>query len=148
VSDDRPTVCLAENVIFGDDGDVVPGFFDWFENARQHFKFVIYSTVSVHDLFPRFVTARKNWAEAKGIEILPTVISFAIHKQDAFLTIDSRCMQFRGDWSAWWLNPIRLTGYKSWRDPGADMRCEVADATPTGPASGQYSQDADTGASS
>jgi len=111
--------------------DVVPGFFEWAEQATKLFRVTIYSSRSKtedgkHDM--------RLWMVGRAIEagFNPTVtdtgalrllnartanlilLDFAHEKPPAFLTIDDRAVQFRGDWTAWWLRPERLLAFKPW----------------------------------
>jgi hypothetical protein len=102
-------------------GTVVPGFFEWVERVRDHFKLVIYSSRSKDD---DGVTAmgvwlhkqRNDWIKAGGqrnpTEVLE--IEFAHEKPPAFLTIDDRAIRFDGDWSAPDLSAEALRGFKPW----------------------------------
>jgi len=84
---------------------VVPGFFEWAEQAAKHFKLVIYSSRSKH---ADAITAmqfwlyeqRKLWREAGGMPETDEPLSFeyASEKPAAFLTLDDRAIQFDGTW--------------------------------------------------
>lgn len=102
-------------------GTVVPGFFEWVERVRDHFKIVIYSSRSNTD---EGVTAmglwlheqRNTWIMAGGqrnpAEVLE--MEFAHEKPPAFLTIDDRAIRFEGDWDAPELAPTALRDFKPW----------------------------------
>jgi hypothetical protein len=102
---------------------VVPGFFEWTSKARDHFRLVIYSSRSkdnagirtMHDwLGGKLITWKTH--NIISIELPPYIhdFEFAHEKPPAFLTIDDRAIQFLGDWSAWWLEPVMLTQFKPW----------------------------------
>ena len=55
---------------------------------------------------------------------------FACEKPPAFLTIDDRGMQFRGDWSAWWPPAPRLKEFKPWNVGDEGGRCALAALRP------------------
>jgi hypothetical protein len=103
-------------------GEVTPGFFEWVEDARKHFKLVIYSSRSKDDAG---VTAMALWLHEKrnawikaGGERHPTEpleIEFAHEKPAAWLTIDDRCIQFEGRWD--WLRSEVLLRFKPWNAP-------------------------------
>jgi hypothetical protein len=100
---------------------VTPGFFEWATEAKKQFKLVIYSSRSKT---PEGIAAMKTWLAERWMEWKPagldagmalvTDFEFAHEKDKAFLTIDDRCMQFRGDWAAPWLNPDVLLAFKPW----------------------------------
>jgi hypothetical protein len=105
--------------------DVVPGFFEWATEAKKQFRLVIYSSRSKT---PEGITAMKAWLTRRWIEwdggntdqkdpgsIIPLLdFEFAHEKPPAFLTIDDRAIQFRGDWSVAWLQPDTLRAFKPW----------------------------------
>ena len=104
---------------------VVPGFFEWALKASASFKLVVYSSRSKdHEQGHEMVSwlwdrAEEFFEDAKppnimGSEEIMRLFTFAHEKPPAFLTIDDRAMQFRGDWSAWWLDPARLLKFKPW----------------------------------
>ena len=84
---------------------VVPGFFEWAEQAAKFFTLVIYSSRSKN---PDAITAmqiylyeqRKLWRAAGGMHASeePLSFEFADQKPAAFLTIDDRAIQFDGTW--------------------------------------------------
>lgn len=99
-------------------GEVVPGFFEWAEKAAVQFKLVVYSSRSKH---PGMAERMREWLNdnyrnwfgenGKGTQV---TFEFAHEKPAAFLTIDDRAIQFRGDWNAWWLDPNTLIDFKPW----------------------------------
>lgn len=121
-------------------GDLTPGFLDWAYQASKHFKLVIYSSRSkantgtydmAHWLADR--TLADGWQVTDwpgGDEDVGNLKSplrllhawradvlmfyFAHEKPPAFLTIDDRALQFRGDWGAWWLEPEQLLKFVPW----------------------------------
>jgi len=84
---------------------VVPGFFEWAEQAAKHFNLVIYSSRSKN---PDAIKAmqfylyeqRKIWRMAGGKTETdePLSFEFASEKPKAFLTIDDRAITFEGIW--------------------------------------------------
>jgi hypothetical protein len=84
---------------------VVPGFFEWAEQAAQHFTLVVYSSRSKN---PEAITAmqvwlyeqRKIWRVNGGMHTIeePLSFEFASEKPAAFVTIDDRAITFTGTW--------------------------------------------------
>ncbi len=109
----------------GDDivqDDVIPGFFEWAMEAQEHFTLTIYSSRSKTEtgrlamgtwLRDRLVEWSADRASSDNTT-KPIEFHIAAEKPHAFLTIDDRAMQFRGDWSAWWLRPEALLKFKPW----------------------------------
>jgi len=135
----KPTICIdfdgvihsyergwQNGVIYG---TVVPWFFEWVERVRDHFKLVIYSSRSKTD---EGVTAMAFWLnEQRQLwlknntsalsgddplrnETEPLEIEFAYEKPAAYLTIDDRAIQFKGDWSDPSLTVEAIRGFKPW----------------------------------
>ena len=101
-------------------GTVVPGFFDWAEQAAQHFELVVYSSRS-KDLklateMQAWLTAEHSkWHNARGVhESLVAPFTYTCEKPAAFLTIDDRAICFRGDWQSPELWPERMLEFKPW----------------------------------
>lgn len=93
-------------------GDVVPGFFDWAERAREHFRLVIYSSRSKTE---DGIEAMKIWLRNKvNHDSVLDWFEFASEKPPAFLTIDDRCIRFDGHWRVPELFPENLQHYKTW----------------------------------
>lgn len=102
-------------------GTVVPGFFEWVEQVRDHFKIVIYSSRSKDD---EGVTAmgfwlhqqRNDWIKSggQGNPTEPLAIEFTNEKPPAFLTIDDRAIRFEGNWNAPELSLDALRTFKPW----------------------------------
>jgi hypothetical protein len=96
---------------------VVPGFFEWAEQAAKQFTLVIYSSRSKN---PDAISAmqfylyeqRKLWRAAGGKSETqdPLSFEFAAEKPAAFLTIDDRAIQFDGTWPD--VNELRA--FKPW----------------------------------
>jgi hypothetical protein len=130
----KPTICIDFDGVIHDYlrgwqdgeiyGDVVPGFFEWVERARERFTLVIYSSRSKTD---DGVTAmglwmheqRNKWIKAGGQRHLtePLEIEFAHEKPAAWLTIDDRAIQFRGNWSDPNLTPDAMLAFRPWNAP-------------------------------
>lgn len=131
MSDFKPTICIDfDGVIHSYEkgwqggaiyGEVVPGFFEWVERVRHQFKLVIYSSRSKDDAG---VTAMALWLHEKrnawiksGGERHPTEplsMEFAHEKPAAWLTIDDRAIQFRGDWTAPELDAMTMRAFRPW----------------------------------
>jgi hypothetical protein len=131
MSNFNPTLCIDFDGVIHDYkngwqggaiyGEVVPGFFEWLEEVRPYFKIVVYSSRSKTD---EGVTAmvvwlhdkRNAWIKAGGrrhpTELLE--IEFAHEKPAAWLAIDDRAIQFRGDWSDPQLDPRVMLAFKPW----------------------------------
>lgn len=129
--DFKPTICIDfDGVIHSYErgwqdgaiyGEAVPGFFAWVEQVRSQFKLVIYSSRSKSD---DGVTAmglwlheqRNKWINAGGQRhpTQPLEIEFAHEKPSAWLTIDDRAIQFRGDWSDPALSAQSMRAFRPW----------------------------------
>ena len=127
----KPTLCLDfDGVIHRysrgwKDGsiydDVVAGFFDWAQKAYPLFRLVVYSSRSKT---LAGIEEMRAWLEARYLEWATTLtekpglivldFTFSHEKPPAFLTIDDRGLQFRGDWNAWWLEPKTLRNFQPW----------------------------------
>lgn len=104
-------------------GTVVPGFFEWAVAAKDKFTLMVYSSRSKDHMQ---LVKMQRWLEDRWCDHNPRltyeeawasfqhVMTFAHEKPPAFLTIDDRCMQFRGDWTAWWLAPDQLAKFQPW----------------------------------
>lgn len=99
-------------------GHVTEGFWEWAEQAVGCFRLVVFSSRSATDegrltmetwLTDEFV----KWCDR--VDRVPALnLTFAVHKPPAFLTIDDRCIRFRGDWNAWELTPDAMVHFKPW----------------------------------
>jgi hypothetical protein len=107
-------------------GTVVPGFFEWVERVREHFKLVIYSSRSktedgVVAIWQWLHEQRNKWIKAGGQRdlVTPLEITISHQKPPVFLTIDDRAIRFDGDWAAPELDPEALLAFKPWtqREP-------------------------------
>ena len=127
----KPTICIDFDGVIHDYmrgwqdgtiyGHVTPGFFEWMEKARHHFKLVIYSSRSKTDegviAMGRWLHNERNaWIKAGGERDpkLPLEIEFAHEKPAAWLTIDDRCVRFDGNWSDPTLTIDFLANYRPW----------------------------------
>lgn len=127
----QPTICIDfDGVIHSYEkgwqdgtiyGTVVPGFFEWIERVRDHFKLVIYSSRSKDDngviLMSMWLHEQRNkWIAAGGKrnEAEPLEIEFAHEKPAAWLTIDDRCIPFHGNWDDPFLTPEEMLAFKPW----------------------------------
>lgn len=113
-------------------GDVTPRFFEWASKANEHFRLQIYSSRSKtqegRDAMRIWLQDQiRLWIDEASLFSRPTdytrdryvqnvieFFEFVSEKPPAFLTIDDRAIQFRGDWSVDWLNPERLREFKPW----------------------------------
>lgn len=125
----KPTLCIdfdgvihsyekgwQDGVIYG---SVTPGFFEWAEQAAEHFKLVVYSSRSktsdgINAMMVWLYEQRKKWRAEGGMHEIdaPLSFEFANEKPPAFLTIDDRAIQFNGDWAAF--DPLVLKTFKPW----------------------------------
>lgn len=128
--DFKPIICVDfDGVIHSYDngwqggkiyGHVVPGFFEWVEKVSPQFELVIYSSRSktkegTAAMETWLDVECETWENANDREMqISTPIKFAHEKPMAWLTIDDRAIQFRGDWSAWWLTPEAMLAFKPW----------------------------------
>jgi hypothetical protein len=127
----KPTLCIDfDGVIHSYErgwqggeiyGTVLPGFFEWVEVAKEHFRLVVYSSRSKTEAGSIEMALwlhkqRSMWREASGFpnDRSMTELEFAYEKPAAFLTIDDRALTFNGDWhdDAWW--PEKLLKFKPW----------------------------------
>jgi hypothetical protein len=98
-------------------GEVTQGFFEWVEQARKHFKLVIYSSRSKDGAGPM-----RDWLHHQAIkhyqgpipQWITTEIEFAHEKPAAWLTIDDRCVRFDGSWDNPSLEPEAMLRFKPW----------------------------------
>ena len=103
-------------------GDVTPGFFEWAEKARNHFRLVIFSSRSST---PHGRDAMLSWLKSKlaatidqGADLDISLgykgsdFEIAHEKPPAFLTIDDRGLTFTGNWSDF--DPEALLKFKPW----------------------------------
>lgn len=125
----KPIICIDfDGVIHSYDqgwqrgeiyGHIVPGFLAWAVAAAQRFDLVIYSSRSKT---PEGIESMRAWLRKRLIErMMPTdaesfieLFSFAHEKPPAFLTIDDRAIQFRGDWTAPEFTPDAIAIFKPW----------------------------------
>jgi hypothetical protein len=102
-------------------GEVTSGFFEWAEQAAQHFQLVIYSSRSkteegVTAMQLWLVEQRRKWRAAGGMHKIkePLEFEFAHEKPPSFLTIDDRAIRFKGRWDDPELDPEALRSFKPW----------------------------------
>jgi hypothetical protein len=100
-------------------GTATTGFWEWAEQAVKLFRLVVYSSRSktvegTEAMSLWMIEQRRAWREAGGVHETtdPLMLECAHEKPAAFLTIDDRAIQFRGDWSA--LPPAMLRQFKPW----------------------------------
>jgi hypothetical protein len=131
VPDFKPIICVdfdgvihsyergwQDGVIYG---EVVPGFFEWTERVRDQFRLVIYSSRSKTEdgivAMATWLSDKRNaWIAAGGQRnsVEPLESEFAYEKPAAWLTIDDRAVQFRGDWTDPALTPEAIRAFKPW----------------------------------
>lgn len=113
-------------------GDVTPRFFEWASKANEHFRLQIYSSRSktqegrdamriwLQDQIRLWIdeaslfSRSTDYTRDRYVQNVIEFFEFVSEKPPAFLTIDDRAIQFRGDWSVDWLNPERLREFKPW----------------------------------
>lgn len=108
-------------------GEVVPGFFEWAEEARNFFDLHIYSSRSgshktrqpMEDWLKVHLQAWLWDKEEAGIstELSAKDFTFVSFKPPTFVSIDDRAITFKGDWSDPRLNPQELLKFKPWNQP-------------------------------
>jgi hypothetical protein len=103
----------------------VPGFFKWAIEVTKVFDIAIYSSRTKE---PGAVTKMAEWLGTQSVSAIiagevsgdfewPKLfdhISFPVDKPAAFLTIDDRCILFKGDWDNPQLDPIYMINFKPW----------------------------------
>jgi hypothetical protein len=85
------------------DDDPVPGAKEFIEKAQNYFSIVVYSSRSSSEAG---IDAMKDWMEKHGFP----KVKFAKDKPKAFITIDDRAIQFKGEW----FDPEELLAFKPW----------------------------------
>jgi len=119
----KPTLCLDfDGVIHSYEkgwqdgsiyGELTDGFVKWAEEAKKHFKLVIYSSRSAT---PEGIDAIIQWLEVRlarqGSDVTVRDFEYADKKPAAWLTIDDRCVTFEGRWD--WLRSEVLLDFKPW----------------------------------
>ena len=99
-------------------GTVTPGFFEWMEEAEEHFRLMVYSSRSGSDAGRQAMREwlwqeHAKWMHAgNGHKLARPPIEFPPDKPPAFLTIDDRAITFPGRWD--WLPPETLREFKPW----------------------------------
>ena len=99
---------------------VVPGFFEWAADMTRSggFELIVYSSRSKTEAgikaMQHWLTHQyRLWAQDHP-EHPPLTFSFAHEKPAAWVTIDDRAIQFRGNWQAPELAPEAVRDYKPW----------------------------------
>ncbi len=85
------------------DDEPTPGAVEFVKNAQEYFKVVVYSSRSNQ---PGGIEAMQAWMEKHGFP----EVEFVKEKPKAFVTIDDRAIQFKGDW----FDPQELLNFKPW----------------------------------
>lgn len=131
MSDFKPTLCIDfDGVIHSyergwQDGAIygtpTPGFFAWAMRAKDQFRLVVYSSRSkdaegIRQMQEWLGVALLEWQQdhPHGLGLSFSDFGFAHEKPAAWLTIDDRAVQFRGDWSAPELTPDAMRAFKPW----------------------------------
>ena len=149
-SRNKPIICVDfDGVIHSYDkgwqdgriyGEVIEGFFDWAEKAKNDFKLVVYSSRSKDK---ELSEAMENWVYEKYTEWLKTehtkkgleksnsetaaerlfhnTFEFSAEKPAAFVTIDDRAITFKGNWYSELLSPEALKTFKPWNKMWEDL---------------------------
>lgn len=128
--DFKPTLCIDfDGVIHsyergwqdgGIYGSVVPGFFEWADEAKKHFDLVIYSSRCATPegqtaILVWLLEQRRKWRDAGGVgDMEPVRFQVADKKPPAWLTIDDRCVRFEGRWDAPELQAEAMLAFKPW----------------------------------
>lgn len=130
MSEFKPTLCIDfDGVIHSYErgwqngeiyGNVTGGFFEWAALAKNHFKLVIYSsrTKTGTEAMERWLAYQhKQWVHEGwngGETVRLDDFEFAHEKPAAWLTIDDRAIQFRGDWLSNELSAEMMRAFKPW----------------------------------
>ena len=106
-------------------GQVIPGFFEWAEQAKQTFILAIHSSRSdshknIKPMMDWLAMQLQAWKwdkealdkQVPNLEI--TDFQFYVRKPAAFVTIDDRAITFKGDWNVAELRPDNLIHFRSW----------------------------------
>lgn len=133
----KPTLCIDfDGVIHSYErgwqggtiyGSIVPGFFEWANKADERFRLVVYSSRSADqagiDAMKAWLGRHYNeWCDEQRLAAgarydLIDGFEFSATKPAAFVTIDDRAIQFRGDWAAAELRPDVLWYFAPWNQP-------------------------------
>jgi len=104
--------------------DVTPGFFEWMDEAAQHFDIQIFSSRSnqsggIEAMQAWLVEQRRKWRTAGGTSPIEggtkATVTFPTEKPPALITIDDRALTFTGDWADFSIE--RLKKFKPWNKP-------------------------------
>lgn len=95
----------------------VPGLFEFLEQAQPHFDVQIFSSRSHQDggveaMTAWFLAQRRTWRNEGGKteSDAPLELKFPKEKPPAFLGIDDRVLNFRGEWP----DVEEIRGYRTW----------------------------------
>ena len=107
-------------------GTPVSGFFEWAEEAKQHFTLAVYSSRSdshknlkpMRDWFSVQLQAWRWDHPHSDLTILD--FDFPLRKPPAWVSIDDRVIRFNGRWDAEELKPINLAQFRPWTQKGND----------------------------
>lgn len=101
--------------------DVVPGFFEWAEQAARHFELHIFSSRSRQPgerdaMMLWLAEQRRRWRASSGRTETNDVLTFEFpeEKPPAFLSIDDRGFCFEGTWP----DPAELLAFRPWNKRG------------------------------
>lgn len=91
-------------------GEPLPGAFDFITAAVEHFDVQIYDVRSTK---PGGVVGMVLWFRAHGLNLdVMGKLAFPVTKPDAFVTIESRVLEFNGKWETY--TPKELLKFKPW----------------------------------
>lgn len=95
-------------------GSLTPGFLEWASEAKKHFTLAIYSSRSCD---PELFMPMVNWlgdqlSALSEHGLVLSDFSWPTQKPPAWLTIDDRALQFKGNWKDF--APERLFAFKPW----------------------------------
>lgn len=102
-------------------GTVVPGFFEWAQEANKSFHLIIYSTRAkdpvqakeMQDWVQQHYEAWSGYDKSQAVNF-----DYAHQKPAAWLTIDDRAVCFKGDWASQEVSPSALKAFKPWNHAG------------------------------
>jgi hypothetical protein len=96
-------------------GNATPGFFDWAIEASEKLELVIHSSRTADAQGRQMVL---DWLQAQAaLQDRPSaagLLTVSATKPPALMTIDDRCVTFRGDWSDPEVQPEAILKFKPW----------------------------------
>ena len=98
-------------------GEVVPGFFEWYETVRNDFDVVVFSTrlPLQQEQVNQWITEKWDiWVKECGRNVEPLNLTFSAAKPMAHVYIDDRAIQFNGDWDSPDVSLEAIESFKPW----------------------------------